>query len=186
MPVYGLTILSAFALFSACSCVSLANAAEVECHANKSFAVAVKPFDDEPGSEFAITALGKKAAPNKCAFKPAQADFVLGKRGDALWFHSQAGKFLILQRSTGPQGDLVVYDLSTRKTVLDVPADDFAVEGNALGFWERSGEATEKNCPQFAENKANGMSSVLSKRKLFDLSTLKTSDTGQERCDTTQ
>lgn len=184
--MHGLAIVSAFGLISACSCVSLADAAEVECHSNKSFRVAVKPFDDEPGSQFAITAVGKKAMPKKCSFTMAKADFVLGKRGDALWFHSQAGKYLILQRSTGPQGDLVVYDLSTRKPVLDVPADDFAVEGNALGYWERSGDATAKNCPAFKENEANGLSSVISVHKSFDLTSQAISETGESRCDTVQ
>lgn len=184
--MHGLVMASAFGLLYACSCVSLVEAAEVECHSNQFFHVAVKPFDDEPGAQFAITALKEKTAPETCAFEAAKADFVLGERGDALWFHGQAGKYLILQRSTGPQGNLVVYDLTTRKPVLDVPADDFAVDGNGLGYWERSGQATAKNCPSFKENEANGLGSVISVHKIFDLSSQTISKSGEKRCDAVQ
>jgi hypothetical protein len=181
-----LTLLFALGLAYACSCVSLAEAANVECHSNKQFFIAAKPFDDEPGSLFAVTALAHKPAPKTCSFDADHADFVLGQKGDPLWYGDQAGKYLILQRSTGPQGDLVIYDLATRKLVLDVPADDFSVEAGSVAFWERTEAATAGNCPNFAENQANGLSSVISKRRLFDPASAKISDTKDERCDAVQ
>lgn len=182
----GMTVIAALALFHACSCVSLAEAAPVECHTDRQFHVAVRPFADEPGSLFAVTALGGKAAPGACAFDPQSADFVIGKRGDALWYQNLAGKYLVLQRSTGPQGDLVVIDLSTRQTVLDVPSDDFALEGDTLSFWQRGTQATAANCTTFRKNAANGLGSVISARKLFGIISGKTIATGETRCDAVQ
>jgi hypothetical protein len=179
-------IISTLALLYGCSCVSLAEAAPVECHADKDFHVAVKPFKEDPGALFAITALSGKAAPKTCGFDPQSADFVIGKDGDALWYSNLAGKYLILQRSTGPQGDLVIIDLATRKTVLDVPSDDFALQGDMLTFWQRGGQATPENCATFRENTKNGLGSVISTQKLFSVASGKVTTTGTSRCDAVQ
>ncbi|CAN7638553.1 hypothetical protein LJR030_001780 [Rhizobium sp. LjRoot30] len=161
-------------------------AGEVECHANKEYAVAVQSYDEDAGAQFAVTALKGKKKPASCRFDADKADLVIGEPGDPLWYGDQTGKYLILTRSTGPQGDLVVYDLSTGKSVLDVPADEYEVSGGKLAFWERTGEATAENCPSFAENQANGMGSAVAERKQLDLKSLKISKTGEERCDATQ
>ncbi|PWE56557.1 hypothetical protein DEM27_09255 [Metarhizobium album] len=163
-----------------------AMAGEVECHANKEYAVAVQSDDEDAGAQFAVTALRGKKKPASCRFDADKADLVIGEPGDPLWYGDQSGKYLILTRSTGPQGDLVVYDLSTGKAVLDVPADEYEVSGNTLAFWERTGEATAENCPGFAENQANGMGSAVVERKQLDLKSLKIDKTGEERCDATQ
>lgn len=161
-------------------------AQEVECHANTEYSVAGKAYKDEVGAQFAITALNGKPAPKKCAFDARKADFVIGKPGDPLHFGAQAGNLLILSRSTGPEGALVVYDLKTRKTVLDVPADDYAVQGDRLTFWQRTVEATKKNCKSFDENKKNGLGSVISVQKVLDIKTGTVKDLGKSRCDATQ
>jgi hypothetical protein len=181
-----MAIISTLMLLYGCSCVSLAEAAPVECHADKEFHVAVKPFKEDSGALFAVTALSGKAAPRTCGFDPKSADFVIGRNGDALWYSDLVGTYLILQRSTGPQGDLVIIDLATRKTILDVPSDDFAREGDTLVFWQRGEEATEKTCASFRENTDNGLGSVISTRKLFSLTTGKIGTTGATRCDAIQ
>lgn len=178
--------ITALALLYGCSCVSLAGAAPVECHADKDFHVAVRPFEDEPGALFAVTALSGRAAHRTCAFDTSSSDFVIGKIGDALWYQDLAGKYLILQRSTGPQGDLVVIDLSTRKTVLDVPSDDFTLDGGTLTFWQRGAEATPANCATFKDNAANGLGSVIVSRKLFSITSGKVTLTKDTRCDAIQ
>jgi len=132
-------------------------AQEIECHNNKDYLVVSKTYSGDAGAQFAITALNGKPKPAKCAFDAKKADFVIGKPGDPLWFSAQTGSLLILTRSTGPQGDMVVYDLKTRKSVLDVPSDDYAAEGGKLVFWQRTAAATKKNCPSFTENEKNGM-----------------------------
>lgn len=181
-----LAILFALGVTYACSCVSLAEAVPVECHADKDFHVAVQPFKEDPGALFAVTGLTGKIAPKTCKFDPQSADFVIGKGGDALWYSNLAGKYLILQRSTGPQGDLVIIDLTTRKTVLDAPSDDFAVDGDMLTFWQRGEEATAENCSTFKKNTKNGFGSVISRQKHFSIVSGEVTATASSRCDTVQ
>lgn len=165
---------------------SATHAAEVECHANKRYHVAAETYPEDAGARFAITALEGRKKPKTCAFDATRADFVIGAAGDPLWFDKLAGRFLVLRRSTGPQGDLVVYDLDSRKPVLDAPADDYALDGKVLRYWERTAEATAATCPAFAEHQANGMGSVIAQEKTLDLATLKGGPTGKSRCDATQ
>jgi hypothetical protein len=98
----------------ACGCVSLSSAslAEPQCHSNDIYHIVVEPYPDDAGNRFAVNRL-KGAPPAGCIFDEAKADLVIGKRGDPLWYADLSGDHLILSRSTGPQGDLVVYDLTS-------------------------------------------------------------------------
>lgn len=163
----------------------MALASDVECHANDRFHVAARAYPEEPGTQFAVTPVdGIK--PKGCVFDAGEAQFVIGQPGDPLWFAALEGKYLVMTRSTGPQGDLVVHDLESRKVVLDVPADEFEVKNGRISFWERTGEATQANCPAYGEHQANGLGSVIAGLKHFDLDTLAVTDTKKTRCDATQ
>lgn len=161
-------------------------AAEPQCHANEGFLVVVQEYEDEPGSQFAVSVLDGSAAPQDCLFDPAQAGVVIGEKGDPLWFAELTSDFLIATRSTGPQGDLVVFALPSGEAVLDVPAGDYAVEDGSISFWQRGAQATEENCPQFAEHRQNGLGSVISEHAVFDLDARVLEKTGDVRCDATQ
>lgn len=162
-------------------CVSLANAAEPQCYTNQRYHVAALPYPDDAGHTFAVTRLNGSPAPATCAFD-AKADLVIGAAGDPLWFGELADGSLILSRSTGPQGDLVVYDLASGAAILDVPSDEFERQRNRLTFWQRMAQATAENCPDFAENTANGFGSVTAVEKVLDLSTRAVSETGKSKC----
>jgi hypothetical protein len=167
----------------ACGCVSLspASMAAPQCHSNAGFHVAMQPYPEDAGNRFAVTRL-KGPAPSKCLFDAAKADFVIGKNGDPLWYGELAGNSLIVSRSTGPQGDLVVYDLLTAKPILDVPSDEYVLKDQLISFWERTVPATAANCPSFAENTGNGLNSVTAIRKTFDLETRVIKGTGESKC----
>lgn len=171
------------ALLLACGCVSLSSAsmAEPQCYSNDHYHVVMQPYPDDAGNQFAVAKL-KGAAPAACIFDEAKADMVIGKVGDPLWYAELSGDSLILSRSTGPQGDLVVYDLRSGKPVLDVPADEYELKGAKLSFWERTGPATAKTCPSFAENEANGLGSVIAALKTFDLASQTTTETDESKC----
>jgi hypothetical protein len=162
-------------------CVSLANAAEPQCYTNQRYHVAANPLPDEAGNTFAVTRLDGGTAPAACAFDD-KADLVIGTAGEPLWFGELADDSLILSRSTGPQGDLVVYDLASGNAILDVPSDEFERQGNRLTFWQRMAQATADNCPDFAENTANGFGSVTAVEKVLDLATRAVSETGKSKC----
>jgi len=162
-------------------CVSLASASEPQCHSNERYHVAALPYPDDAGNKFAVTRLNGAAAPARCSFDE-KADLVIGKAGDPLWFGELSGDGLILSRSTGPQGDLVVYDLASGTAVLDVPSDEYERKGNRVTFWQRMAQATAANCPDFAENTANGFGSVTAVEKVLDLASNTVSETGQSKC----
>jgi hypothetical protein len=170
-------------LLFACGCVSLSSAsmAEPQCYSNDRYHVAIQPYADDAGNQFAVTRLSG-AAPAACAFDDAKADLVIGKVGDPLWYAELSGDSLVLSRSTGPQGDIVVYDLKSGKPVLDVPADEYELKGKSLLFWERTVQATAATCPSFAENEANGLGSMTAVLKVLDLETNAVSETGQSKC----
>ena len=172
----------------ACGCVSLSSAsmAEPQCHSNDRYHVVAQPYPDDAGNRFVVTRLDEASAPTGCVHDESKADFTIGTPGDPLWFSGLSGQYLILTRSTGPQGDLVVHDLAGPKVVLDVSADDFWLEGSILSYWQRDGQATPANCPSFKTNAADGLGSVISSLKLLDLDTGKTIESGEQRCDATQ
>lgn len=161
-------------------------AADVECHTGEIFSVAVETYDDEPGARFAVSATSREPKDKTCRFDPSQAEFIIGEKGDPLWFGALKDRFLVLTRSTGPQGDLVVHDLAARKKVLDVPADEFEIDGQSLIFWQRGEAASADNCPTFTQNEANGMGSVLATGMVLDLASGKIAETGETRCQATQ
>lgn len=162
-------------------CVSLANASEPQCYTNARYHVAALPYPDDAGNTFSVIRLNGAAAPAACAFDD-KADLVIGKAGDPLWFGELADDSLILNRSTGPQGDLVVYDLASGAAILDVASDEYERQGNRITFWQRMAQATAENCPEFAENSANGLGSVTAIEKVLDLTTKAVSETGQSKC----
>jgi hypothetical protein len=166
-----------------CSCVLLSSAsmAEPQCHSNDRYHVVAQPYEDDAGNRFAVSRL-TGAAPASCVFDETKADLVIGKAGDPLWYADLAGDNLILSRSTGPQGDLVVYDLEDGQPFLDVPADEYELKGNRLTFWQRTGPATAENCPSFAENEANGLGSVTAVLKTLDLETRAVGEAGESKC----
>jgi hypothetical protein len=159
---------------------------DVECHASKDFHVAAKAYEEDTGVQLAVKALKPGEIVEDCRFDAASADRIIGEPGDPLWFGELHGNVLVLTRSTGPLGDVVVHDLAKATTLLDAPVDDYEVSNGTLVFWERVAEATAENCPDLAENEANGMGSVIAEEKtlVFADGTVKSS--GNSRCDATQ
>jgi len=160
-------------------------AQEVECHSSDSYRVAVKAYGEEPGAQIAVKAI-EPGASSACRFDPDEADDVIGKPGDPLWFYALEGNILVLSRSTGPQGDVVVHDLDRGTVLLDAPSDAFEVRNGKLVFWERTVEGTPDTCPGFAEFQANGFGTVITVEKTLDFADGGITATGASRCDGTQ
>lgn len=165
-------------------CVTLTSAgrAEPQCHSNDRYHVVAEPYPDDAGNRFAVTRLAGHMPPATCVFDESKADLTIGQKGDPLWFGELSGDSLILSRSTGPQGDLVVYDLRSGQPLLDAPADEYQLQGALLSFWERTAQATAATCPSFAENQANGLGSVTAVLKTLDLGTKRVAETGESKC----
>ncbi len=104
---------------------------------------------DEPGERFAVYRIGKTREFTPCRFDEARASLIVGKPDDPLWYSALKDNLLILTRSTGPDGDLVVVDLDSGKTVLDVPANTFDLGDTSLTYQERTGAGDAASLPRF-------------------------------------
>lgn len=163
-----------------------AMANEAECFQNESHLVIFQDRVDEVGAEFIIRppAHGKIA----CLFEPQHGDILVGGLDDPLHYLALMGDYLALTRSTGPDGDLVIYDLGgdTGTPVIDVPADDDVTMTDAITYWERTGEATAANCPRYDEYMGYGFGAVIAEERVFDPATGAVTATGERRCSSTQ
>lgn len=162
-------------------------AQEAQCFQNDQFLVIAQERADEVGTDFIIRspAKGKIA----CLYEPGETDTVLSNPGDPLHFEQLIGQYLVLTRSTGPQGDLVVYDLKgdLYTPLLDARAeDDFTIADQTITYWQKLILGTEANCPTFADNAANGFGSMIYEERVLDLATVTVAATGQTRCSPTQ
>jgi len=151
-----------------------------DCHTSDSHAVADLPNEDL-GSRFLVSAAAKG-----CVGAADEAGLVVGDGEEPLWFAELRGNKLFLTRSTGPHGDLVVYDLTSDVRLLDVPADEFDIQDDSVVYWERTEPATAQNCAQIAEYKADGFGAVISVEKRLVFAGRGPAATGRTRCDATQ
>ena len=161
--------------------------AQAECYQNDQFLVIAQERLNEVGTDFIIRppARGKIA----CLYEINDGDVVLSNPGDALHFEQLVGKYLVLTRSTGPQGDLVVYDLTTDlyTPLLDARAlDDMTVTEDSITYWQQLIGGTAVNCPSFAENTGYGLGSMIYEERVLDLASVTVKATGETQCASTQ
>lgn len=140
---------------------------------------------ESAGTRFAVRKHAQ-GAPGTCRFKAANADFIIGGEDDPLWFAALTSRYLVMTRSTGPQGDVVFYDLDRRAVAHEAPADDVELVRGVAVYWERVAEGTPANCPEFEEYDSNGLGAAITAETQFDLATGAVKATGQTRCDATQ
>lgn len=162
-------------------------AQEAQCVQNEQFLVIAQDRVDEAGADFIIRppANGKIA----CVYEEHEGDQMLGEPRDPLHFEGLVGSYLVLTRSTGPQGNLVVYDLATDlyTPLLDVGAgDEITIADDGITYWQQAIRGTAANCPSFEGNTSHGLGSMIYEERVLDLSTVTLSSTGNTRCSSTQ
>jgi len=155
------------------------------CHSAGRYAVLEIENADSVGTRFAVR-IAPGAAKQLCDFDEAGADYVVGNENDPLWYAGITPRYLVMTRSTGPQGDVVIYDLDERKIRLDVPADEVEVDADAAIYWERVAEGTVANCPEYGEYQSNGLGAAIAAETRFDFAGGEAEATGRTRCDATQ
>jgi len=164
-----------------------ASAYDAQCFQNAHYLVIAQQRAEEVGSDFIIRppAVGKIA----CTFETRDGDIRIGEYEDPLYFTGLSRNYLVLTRSTGQDGNLVIYDLDAGafEPIVDLPADDEVIVGdNAVTYWERTAEGNEDNCPEFAEYSGYGFGAVIAEERILDTATGQISATGQSHCSSTQ
>lgn len=180
-----LTILAATVVLALAA--SPAVAQQAQCFQNDQYLVIAQQRLDEVGTDFIIRppAKGKIA----CVYEQREGDRLLGEPEDPLHFEGLAGPYLVLTRSTGPQGDLVIYDLAgdLYTPLLDVRAEDeVAITEDSITYWQQAIRGTAVNCPSFDENTGYGLGSMVYEERVLDLAALTLMATGNTRCSSTQ
>lgn len=160
-------------------------AQEALCFQNESFLVIAQERTEDVGMD--ILARAPARGKIKCEYAEREGDFVVNPDGEPLWYQGLAGHYLVLTRSTGPDGDIVIYDLADRTLFLDEPADDEVTIGDdAVTFWQRTKAGTAKNCPEFGEYTANGLGAIIAEEQVLDIASGAITATGKKRCSATQ
>lgn len=165
-----------------------AMAQEAMCFQNDQYLVIAQERVGDVGTDILVRppAKGKIA----CVYDQQPGDMVIGEPGDPLYYEGLSGQYLVLTRSTGPDGNMVIYDLDNddlMSPLIDVAADSqVTVTDDKITYWARGDAGTAANCPQYAEYTANGLGAVIATQAVLDIATGEVTNSGETRCSATQ
>ena len=91
------------------------------------------------------------AGDRACAFAPHRSDWFVG-RGEPVFVLAFEGATLALDRGTGPDRKLLIYNVVSRKRIVSTPYDDgegrFSATADAMTFWKiEPGAVKPETCP---------------------------------------
>jgi hypothetical protein len=162
-----------------------AYAQEAQCFQNETALVITRERTDDVGMDILVRAPARGKI--KCEYRERAGDWIIGEPAEPLWYEGLAGNYLVLSRSTGPDGDIVIYDLVDRSVLLDAPEDmSITIADDSVTFWQRTVPANEGNCPELAEYTANGLGAIIAEEQVLDVASGTIKATGQSRCSATQ
>lgn len=156
-------------------------AAKVECHAGGGYVVIGRERTDEAGTDFLVRRVQPGVTP-PCVYKQEGGDLVLADKSKPYWFKDMRGDYLILTASTGPTETLLVFDLSTRRKVLDLTAADLKIDERGISFWARTEEGTPTTCKTFAKIKKDGFQPMIETKARFIFAEAKMIEIKARRC----
>ncbi|QTL03311.1 hypothetical protein J5J86_21625 [Aquabacter sp. L1I39] len=151
-----------------------------KCLEGAGFKVAYRERTQSVGSDIVVHS-GPSAT---CTLKTA-GGFRVGGADDAFYVKGLAGAVLVLDAGTGPDRQVRLYDLATRRTLLTSDYDDdqpLTITPQSVTFWEVGGTADASNCKDFASITANGLAPALARQVTVRLPGLARSASGPERC----
>ncbi len=158
-----------------------AQAQQAQCIQNDTYLVITQDRTGEVGENLLV----RPAAQGKldCLYVEQDGDYIVNTAGDPLWFEALLGKYLIMTRSTGPDGNLVVRDLETQGLLIDEWVDDdIIITDTEVTFWQRFEDGNADNCAEYDAYAADGLGAVIAREPVFDALTGGQNATGQERC----
>jgi hypothetical protein len=178
------SILAAGVAFAAFA-VTPAVAEDALCFQNDVALVIAQERTEDAGMNLLLRAPAKGKI--KCEYVEREGDWIIGEPGDPLWYEGLAGNYLVLTRSTGPDGNIVIYDIASRSILVDEPADnEIALADETVTYWQRTSPGTAENCPEIGEYTANGLGAIMAEERLLDIASGEITPTGQSRCTATQ
>ncbi|MBZ9934695.1 hypothetical protein LB518_00190 [Mesorhizobium sp. BR1-1-16] len=159
-----------------------------KCTSNASYLIVEVSHGEDVGNTYLVrdnTASPKPA----CSTKKLKTDFVVGSRDDAFYLLKLVGNYLLIDAGTGPDRDLLIYDLASKKQVFSggYSDDDIKIDSSKVVFWTGSAEkATKKNCKDLASIEKNGLTPVIEALATFDFTSGKLTRSNNLRCSAEQ
>ncbi|MCX5512498.1 hypothetical protein C3941_04625 [Kaistia algarum] len=146
------------------------------------------PNKDDAGNSYIVRdkAAHPKAA---CSTKAAKGDYVVGSADDAFYLLKLVGSTLLIDSGTGPDRELKIFDLKTRKLVYSggYDSDTIAIDTEGASFWTpSSAKATAANCPDLAQIETNGLTPVIDVQARFDFAANTLEKGAETHCRATQ
>lgn len=162
------------------------------CTENADYLVVELPHRDSVGNSYIVRDKTAGQSP-VCSTRAAKGDFVVGRQkgddADPFFLLRLEGPYLLIDSGTGPDRDLVIYDLKARKAVYSGGYSDEDIRfgaGQAV-FWAMSSEtATKKTCPKIASITKNGLTPTIETETTFDYATGAVTPGTAKRCVATQ
>ncbi|GGF49985.1 hypothetical protein GCM10007301_06550 [Azorhizobium oxalatiphilum] len=154
------------------------------CQSNDDYLVIHRESALGPGSDILI----RRKAPGAdiaCVYRKAPGDQEIKGAQDADYVLGLAGRFLVMDRGTGPSRKLVLWDIPANKAALALDYDDSVpvkVEPTVITFSEITGPATAKTCARWKDVTKDGLTAVLAVNTRITVPALTRSHTGATRC----
>jgi hypothetical protein len=103
---------------------------------------------------------------------------------EAAYLKGFVGDLMLLDEGTGPERELVVYDLGKSKSAFrERYTEPVHIDGNRLLFWRTTKiPPTAASCPQLNEWRTGGLVVVVEVEATLDLGTFKVSLGTSRRC----
>ncbi len=158
---------------------------EPQCELSANWRVIAKEIGEIPGMTMDVNKRNAGGQPD-CKTENVQPDFVAGGPDQALWLTKLTGDYLVMARSTGPVGSVVVQNLTDKTIVVDVPSVDSQADSWGVTYWQQKEAGTADNCPQFAEYKEQGFGAVISHEMRYDFASKAVLTSGQTSCEPLQ
>ena len=159
--------------------------AKPQCELSANWRVIASELGELPGMTMAINKRDASGKPD-CTTTTETADFIVGGPEQALWFTFLSTDYLVMARSTGPVGNVVIQNLNDKSIVLDVVSNDSQADSWGLTYREQKEAATLENCPEFADYKAQGFGGVIAHEMRFDFATKTSLTSGKTTCEPVQ
>lgn len=153
------------------------------CYINEKFAVSASSTDEIDNQVFSVV---RKKSPTEavaCPIDPSKAEFVIGADSFGQTYTEMLDNLFVITAHNGQMSDLLVIDLATNKTVLNVSGTFEYATPDAIYYWERGEAGTPETCANYDEITANGLDIGLLHEKEFNLKTFKSTATGETDCE---
>lgn len=155
------------------------------CISNDKYFVTSQDLTESVGSDILVKYKINKDQNFACNYIIEKNDFVI-KNEWAEYVFAITNNFLLLDSGTGPSGrNLIIYNLETRQKIYtDGYSEPVTIKENIITYWAGSDKkANIGNCSKINEYLSYGGDAIIETLVTLDLTNLKKTELGEDRCE---